>query len=263
MPLITLTTDFGVNHSYVAQMKGVILSIAPSASIIDITHAIAPQDIFGGALTLADSAAWFPPETIHVAVVDPGVGTSRRAIAARIGEHWFVAPDNGLLTGVLRGTSAAATMYYLENRTYFLPTVSPTFHGRDIFSPVAAHLSLGVRGEEFGPPVERLVELDWPTSELSHDQLRGQIIAIDAFGNLISNITRDDVHAWRPRGPIDIHCAGEIIHGITETYGLHDGGQLIALFGSSGRLEIAEAGDSAARRLKAFRGERVELRARV
>jgi S-adenosylmethionine hydrolase len=258
MAIITLTTDFGRDSPYVAQMKGVILSLSPSANIVDITHAIPPQDIFAGALALADAAPWFPPETIHVAVVDPGVGTSRRAIAARIGEQWYLAPDNGLLTGVLRCAPASAIVS-LENRAFFQSNVSCTFHGRDIFAPVAAHLGRGIPAEELGPRIDALVQIDWPTPQTAGDQLVGEIISIDSFGNLITNITRRDVQDWRPIGAIDVHCGGQIIRGIANTYGAHAAGEFVALFGSTVRLEIAVVNGSAARRLQAGRGQPVEL----
>src|SRR5690606_31166065 len=149
MPVVTLTTDFGSGSPYVAQMKGGILSLSPSATIVDITHAIAPQEVLAGALALADAPTWLPPGAIRAGVGDPGVGTSRQIAAALVREHWFLAPDNGLLTGVLQESPASA-VFAVENRALFLPQVSQTFHGRDIFAPIAARLSLGLRGEELG-----------------------------------------------------------------------------------------------------------------
>jgi S-adenosylmethionine hydrolase len=258
MALVTLTTDFGVSSPYVAQMKGVIHSLAPSATIVDITHAIAPQDIFAGAIALADAAPWFPSETIHIGVVDPGVGTSRRLIAARVREQWFLAPDNGLLTGVLRH-SPASEIFAIENRALFVEHVSHTFHGRDILAPVAARLSLGVRGNQLGPLVDQLVELDWPTPRISPDEIVGQIIAVDSFGNLISNITEGHFRDWSPSERPRVRCGAVTIDGLVHTYGEAGMCQWVALFGSSGRLEIAVVSGNAAAQSHLARGAALSL----
>lgn len=257
--LITLTTDFGVGSSYVAQMKGVILSLAPQVSLVDITHAIPPQDVHAGALALADVAPWFPPETIHIGVVDPGVGTARRLIAARVRDQWFLAPDNGLLTGVTRA-APASEIFAIENRALFLPNVSHTFHGRDILAPVAARLCLGLRGEQLGPRLEQLVELPWPTPNIDAHAIAGQIIAVDSFGNLISNITQRDVQSWSQGGAIKVDCRELELPGISQTYGEHLPGEIVALFGSGGRLEIAVVNGNAAQRFNIHKGEPIGLR---
>jgi S-adenosylmethionine hydrolase len=254
MTIITLTTDFGAHTTYVAQMKGVILTLSPSATIVDITHSLAPQDIFAGALALADAAPWFPPQTIHIAVVDPGVGTSRKMIAAHAGQHWFLAPDNGLLTGVLR-TSPASEIFAIENAALFLDRISHTFHGRDMLAPVAARLSHGLRGDQLGPRVEQLVELDWPTPNIDAHAIVGQIIAIDSFGNLISNISIDDAATWSPNAVLHVECGDARINQISRTYGEHRAGEIVALFGSSGRLEIAVVNGNAAESLHTRAGE--------
>jgi S-adenosylmethionine hydrolase len=259
MSIITLTTDFGASSPYVAQMKGVILSLAPSATIVDITHSIGPQDIFAGALALADAAPWFPPETIHVAVVDPGVGTSRMAIAVRTARYWFLAPDNGLLGGVWLREPAIAK-FAIENRTLWMPEVSSTFHGRDIFAPVAAHLSLGVAGETLGPHMLEIRDIDWPTPKVSVDELAGEVIAVDSFGNAITSITEKHFRDWLPPDSPQILCGEKAIDRLVRTYGDARQGERVVLFGSSGRLEIAVVGGNAADELNLRRGEIVTLR---
>lgn len=259
MAIITLTTDFGIDSPYVAQMKGVILTIAPSATIIDITHAIPPQDIFAGAIALADSARWFPPNTVHVAVVDPGVGTARRMIAVRAANHWFLAPDNGLLGPVL-GDEPAMTAYSLENRGLWLAEVSSTFHGRDIFAPVAARLSLGIAADELGPRIGAMADINLPAPKISADEIVGEVIAVDSFGNLITNITESEYRNWLPHGKPQIACGTIVVGRIVRTYGEANPGECVALFGSTGRLEVSVAGGSAAQQLKLARGAGVRLR---
>jgi len=190
MPVITLTTDFGTDSPYVAAMKGTILSINPDATLVDITHAIPPQDVRRGSIVLEGVAERFPAGTIHVAVVDPGVGTDRAIIYVEIGRHRYVAPNNGLLSR-LAARTAPSKIIRLENREYWLPEVSSTFHGRDIMAPVAAHLSLGVPPERLGPPVLGLIEIEWPEVRQSLKRLEGVVQEIDSFGNLITNVTAE------------------------------------------------------------------------
>jgi S-adenosylmethionine hydrolase len=186
--IITLTTDFGTGSPYAAAMKGVVLSIHPAATLVDITHAIRPQDIRHGALVLEDVAERFPPQTIHVAVVDPGVGTDRAIVWARIGQQQYLAPDNGLLSRLARRTPPAKIIR-LENQEYWLRPVSATFHGRDIMAPAAARLSLGLEPERLGPAQKRLVELAWPEVRIAPDRIDGNVLLADSFGNLITDIT--------------------------------------------------------------------------
>jgi S-adenosylmethionine hydrolase len=248
MPIITLTTDFGDGSPYVAAMKGVILSINPTATIVDISHAVPPQDISRGALVLEDTTPWFPADTIHVAVVDPGVGTNRAILYARIGTQHYVAPDNGLL-GRLMARTPPSLVLQLTEREHWLPEVSNTFHGRDIMAPVAARLSLGLDPRRLGLPVGHLTQLDMPRPLVADEKVRGQIISIDSFGNLITNITHD-LLAGRPN---DSRAC--VVCGIFETYGIYRAygeqaeGMLVALIGSTHRLELAIVGDNAAARL--------------
>jgi len=246
--IITLTTDFGTGSPYVAAMKGVILSINPRATIVDITHEVRPQDVCHGAVVLEDVSDRFPADTIHVAVVDPGVGTERAIIYARIGRQQYVTPDNGLLSRVAQRT-APERIIQLQEPAFWLQPVSSTFHGRDIMAPVAAHLSLGLDPTRLGPPAERLVEIRWPEVRVGRDRLEGTVLEIDSFGNLITNISAEML-AGRPTD--ERAC---VVCGIYETWGIYNTyaeqpqGMLIALVGSTGRLELALVGDNAARRL--------------
>ncbi len=248
MSVITLTTDFGSGSPYVAAMKGVILSIHPAATIVDLCHDVLPQDVRRAALLLDDVSDWFPAETLHVAVVDPGVGTSRAIVYARIGRQQFIAPDNGLLSR-LAARMPPAKLIRLEDPAYWLPHVSSTFHGRDIMAPVAARLALGLEPERLGPLLERLTSLDWPEARLSPARIDGVLIEIDSFGNLITNITAE-LLAGRPTDRrACVVCNIYETWGIFHAYAEQPQGTLVALIGSSNRLELALVGQSAARRL--------------
>ncbi len=246
--IITLTTDFGVGSHYVAALKGVILSINPAAVIVDITHSIPPQDIRQAALVLDDVCERFPIGTIHVAVVDPGVGTSRAIVYAQINQRHYIAPDNGLLSR-LAARSRPSRLIKLENQEYWLRPVSTTFHGRDIIAPVAAHLSLGLDPAQLGPSVEHLATLQWPQPRLGENRLEGTVVAVDSFGNLETNITAEML-AGRPTDErVCIVCGIYETFGIYRTYAEQPNGMLVALINSVGRLELALVGDNAARRL--------------
>ena len=243
--IITLTTDFGASSPYVAAMKGVILSINPDVTLVDITHAIEPQDIRQGALVLADAARWFPPDTIHVAVVDPGVGTSRAIVYARIAGQDFIAPDNGLLSRLARST-LPSTIISVTERQFWLPEVSATFHGRDIMAPVAARLSLGLEPSRLGTARRELHQLEWTEARVSGNKIQGSVQSIDSFGNLVTDISADAL-AGVPRGEeVAIVCDEHETRGIFKTYAEQPEMTLIALVGSSGKLELAIVGDSAA-----------------
>ena len=245
MPLITLTTDFGPGSPYVAAMKGVILSHHPDASIVDITHAIQPQNVRHGALVLEEVCEWFPPHTIHIIVVDPGVGTERKIVYARIGSQQYLCPDNGLLSRLALRTQPT-TMIALSEPQFWLPEVSFTFHGRDIMAPVAARLSLGLEPARLGTPLEQLVSLTWPEVCVSGRKIQGAVQSIDSFGNLITDITADKLEGV-PRGEeTGVFCDEHETRGIFNTYGDQPEMTLIALVGSSGKLELAIVGDSAA-----------------
>jgi len=246
--IITLTTDFGLGSHYVAVMKGVILSINPAAVIVDITHGIPPQDIRQAALVLDDVCERFPVDTIHVAVVDPGVGTSRAIVYARIDQRHYIAPDNGLLSR-LAARHRPSKLIKLQNRDFWLHPVSSTFHGRDIIAPVAARLSLGLDPAELGPPLEQLATLQWPQPRQTERRIEGMVVTVDSFGNLETNITAEML-AGRPTDErVCIVCGIYETFGIYHTYAEQPNGMLVALINSAGRLELALVGDNAARRL--------------
>jgi S-adenosylmethionine hydrolase len=246
--ILTLTTDFGLGSPYVAQMKGVILSINPAAMLIDISHAIRPQDVRQGAIVLDDVTDKFPSGTIHVAVVDPGVGTDRAILYAEIGSQRYICPDNGLLSRIVE-RERPTRLVQITNDAYWRKPVSSTFHGRDIMAPVAAHLSLGLDPARLGPPASRVSPLAWPKPVVKPRRIEGEVIEIDSFGNLATNIT-DDLVVGRP---VDeracIVCSIYETFGIYSTYAEQLPGMLVALVDSTGRLELALVGDSAADRL--------------
>ncbi|MEZ0395221.1 MAG: SAM-dependent chlorinase/fluorinase [Anaerolineales bacterium] len=259
IPLITLTTDFGLQDGFVGAMKGVMLGICPAAHIVDISHEIPPQNILAGALTLAGVFRYFPAGTIHLAVVDPGVGTARRPLAARLGDYFFVGPDNGLFTPLYEEAETRGwTMEFvhLTNEAYFLPNVSRTFHGRDLFSPVAAHLAAGVGLAALGPAFHDPVRLPLPRPERLPGGWRGHIIAIDHFGNLTTDLTADLLAAAQN---VLVRLGGFEVRGIQAAYGESRPGSLIALFDSQGRLEVAVVQGSAAARTGAQIGDVVEV----
>lgn len=259
MPIITLTTDFGLKDSHVGAMKGVIWSIAPQAQIVDITHLISPQSIQEGAKILRRAAPFYPPGTIHVAVVDPGVGTQRRLIAGRFGSHYVVGPDNGLFTALLefhesQGNSVA--FIHLTDRSYWLPQITPVFHGRDIFAPVAAHLANGVPLAKLGEPITDIVRLTFAKAVLLSNSLRGEVTHIDHFGNLYTNILRSDLEGKRIR---EVHIGGTVVQDFVNTFGERAPGTLVSLFGSSDHLLVCEVNNNAAQRLGVQVGEGVEV----
>lgn len=244
--LITLTTDFGPQSPYVAVMKGVILSLHGDARIVDITHGIAPQDVRSGAIVLEDVAPRFPADTLHVAVVDPGVGTDRGLIYTRLGRQQFLAPDNGLLSRLALRTPPREIIR-LTNPEFWLQPVSATFHGRDILAPVAARLSAGLDPRRLGPPQEKLVRLDWPQPVVHPHGIDGHVLAIDAFGNVVTNVTADMLPDGGQR--VRVACEGQEATAHVRTYGDAAAGTLVSLVGSTDRLELAVVGGSAAARL--------------
>jgi len=256
--IITLTTDFGTGSPYVAAMKGVILSINPAATLVDVTHAVRPQDVRQAALILDDVAGRFPPGTLHVAVVDPGVGTGRAIVYAAIGDRQFVAPDNGVLSRVARRIKPSKIVRITEPG-YWLQPVSSTFHGRDIMAPAAARLSLGLEPEKLGPPLKKLVTLDWPEPVASPGKIEGEILDVDSFGNLITNIEAEMLAQVPPGRRVRVRLGDHETEGILSTYGDRPDAALIALVGSSGRLELAIVGGSAAQTLGSGVGDPVML----
>jgi len=233
--VITLTTDFGLQGSYVAQMKGVILMINPDAVIVDVSHEVPPQDIKKAAFLLMTACRFFPRGTVHLAVVDPGVGGKRKALLVQTTDDFFIGPDNGVLSLALNGKKILRTIA-ITNRKFFLPEVSQTFHGRDIFAPVAAYISRGIDPAEFGKRVKRIVRLKIPRPKLVKGNVKGEVIQCDAFGNLITN-----VHAKFLMGRRNcIILAGDWkISRLSRTYSDSPEGQPVALIGSSGFLEVS------------------------
>lgn len=257
--VITLLTDFGLADFFVGAMKGVILSIYREAVIVDLTHLIPPQDIYAAALTLADCYATFPEGTIHVAVVDPGVGSERRAVLIETARYFFIGPDNGLFTLVVEHESLQRAIQITAER-FFRHPVSRTFHGRDVFAPVAAWLARGVPPSEFGPEVSDLMRLPIPRVErLDEKRWRGQVIHVDRFGNLITNVTARDIplEALRQGGRLLVN--GHEVSALRTHYHEAAPGELFALVGSTGRVEIAVREGSAATALGVGRGATVEI----
>jgi len=254
MPLITLTTDFGTQDPYVATMKGVILSINPGATIVDICHAIEPQNVAQAAFLLSTSYRYFPQGTIHVVVVDPGVGTERKALLLVTAEAFFVAPDNGVLSYIVEEASTEVKAFHLTNPRFWLSPVSDTFHGRDIFAPVAAYLSLGIPPHEFGESISSISTFPIPRPQTDADGvLIGHILHIDRFGNLITDIKRDDL----PTGRLFIEVHGHIIDDLSRSY--EEGEELLAIIGSSERLEVSVKNSHAATFLGAKMGDEVKV----
>lgn len=252
-PVIALLSDFGTDDHYAGTMKGVMLGICPDATLVDITHDIAPHDIIGGALQLAASYKYFPAGTVFLAVVDPGVGSARRGLAADTGDYRFVAPDNGLLTAVLT-ESPPRRIVELSERRYARPTVSRTFEGRDRFAPAAAWLAKGTQLIALGRAVTDPCRLEIPIMQTSADSLRGEVLLVDRFGNLITNIDRKALETFANHRPIRIAVDDAPVERLVSTYAEIAEGEVAALIGSSDRLELAARGGSAAARLGAAPG---------
>ncbi len=277
-PPIVLATDFGLADAYVGMMRGAILDIDPGVTVIDLTHGIDAQDIRRGAVVLADSFRYFPDGSIFVAVVDPGVGTARAAILLETPHARFLAPDNGLLTLVCRqydagfGDAAHAgsgpvpdgcRAWRLTNAAYWRHPVSATFHGRDVFAPVAAHLARGVPAEELGEQVHRVAALGLPIPRVEGNAVSGEVVYVDAFGNLVTDITADilaDLGAAVGDPAVFISIVGHTIAGLSRTFHDPAGAGLRALLGSHGRLEIVVVDGSASATFRIGVGAAVVVR---
>lgn len=261
MPIITLLTDFGLSDQYIAQMKGVICQLAPQATIVDVTHEIAAQDIVQAAFVLRQVWGWFPPDTIHLAVVDPGVGSARRVVACRYSGRYGICPDNGLISMVHHQLKVEA-VHVVDNRDLMLSNVSATFHGRDIMAPVAAHLASGKPLRLVGPVTDRLEVLQLAAPRrLGEHGWAGEILCVDRFGNLISNISRSDLAGVLRFAPnAEVYLGGRSVGTVRTSYHEVPTGEPLALIGSSDYLEIAVNCGHAARTLDAKRGTPVELR---
>jgi S-adenosylmethionine hydrolase len=254
-PIITLTTDFGEGSPYVAAMKGVIIGINPAARLLDLTHKVPPQHVRHAAFFLAGAVPYFPPDVIHVIVVDPGVGTQRALLYVEVDGHRLLVPDNGCWTRLVSPLSRPIVRRLTEPR-YWRRPVSTTFHGRDILAPSAAHLSLGVAPASLGPLTEDWVRLDFPSPVLTPDRLAGEVVFIDDFGNLLTNIPGEAFRAFSGRR-VRIAVGEQEVTRIVRTYGEAEPGTPVALISSSGELEIAVNHGSAAVVLQAGMGTRV------
>ena len=260
--LITFTTDFGLSGHFAGTMKGVVAGIAPAARVIDISHDIAPYNVTEAAFVIAEAWPYFPQRTIHVVVVDPGVGSSRRPILAEAGGHYFVAPDNGVLSMVFE--TVAHKVRVIANPKFMRHEISRTFHGRDVFAPAAAHLARGAKAAEFGKLIQDYVRtgIAKPSragrSRKNSDAWRGAILQVDRFGNLITNFAAADFAGIHSR-PFEMRLGGRRIHRLALTYAETAVGELFVIVGSSGYLEIAANQTSAAGVLGCSAGAPVEL----
>lgn len=247
MTTLSLTTDFGNLNGFVGTMKGVIWGIAPDVNIADISHEIPAQDIRTGSIALWRAAAYFPAGSVHVAVIDPGVGTKRRAIAAKLGDQFFVLPDNGLITPMLEDAEAAGLevrLVHLDKPEYWLPQVYTTFHGRDIFAPVGAHLATGVPLEMLGTAIDDAVRMPLPKPVKTDEGIEGSIVVIDVFGNCSTNIRVSEVANLENA---TLFIAEQVIHGVLPSYGHAKIGELVAVTDSEGFVEVAVVNNNAAK----------------
>lgn len=252
--MIVLLTDFGTQDYFIGAMKGAILSISKGANIVDITHDIPPQDIRSGSFTLRACYRDFPHKTIFVAVVDPGVGSNRRAILVETADYYFIAPDNGLLSFIFSEASNFR-VYQLENEKFFKHPISRTFHGRDIFAPVAAHLSNGIKANKFGNETQDFVCFkENKPQKVSDKEIEAEIIHIDRFGNLITNLTQNDLSE-----NFTLSINGKTINKFQDFFAQAKKNEMFVLLGSTGFLEVAAFQDSAAQLLKVKRGQKVIL----
>jgi hypothetical protein len=275
LPIITLTTDFGIEDSYVGTMKGVMLDIAPHARLVDITHQITPQDVRQTAYVLYAAYHFFPSQAYHLVVVDPGVGSARRAIAVQLSHGTFVGPDNGVFSYVMAQESIEAIVE-LANPCYRLPVVSETFHGRDVFAPGAAHLAAGVSLDQLGPAISDPVRLSLPRLDVAPGAIRGEVLHVDHFGNVTTSIGRlhwrgdklSFVPAFRRQiaeqarfsaEDAVVVAGGRKMQGMRRTYAEVEPGHVLTLVGSQGHLEIAVREGSGAQRLGLHVGDPVEL----
>jgi S-adenosyl-L-methionine hydrolase (adenosine-forming) len=252
-PLIALLTDFGTKDHYAGTMKGVIMGICPDATLLDVTHDVPAHDVLAGALELAASFKYFPAGTIFLVVVDPGVGSARRGLAAEAGEYKFVAPDNGVLTLALREVPAKKVVELTERR-YARPTVSRTFEGRDRFAPAAAWLAKGIQLSALGRPLSDIQRIDVPVPAITPVSVTGVVLRVDHFGNLVTNIDRKTIEKLAQGAALAIDAAGQRIERLVATYAELPSGGVGALFGSTDHLELAAPSASAAERLGLTRG---------
>ena len=255
--IVTLTTDFGRSDPYLSAMKGVILTGSPHVKIVDISHEIPPHDIVAGGFVLSEASGYFPKRTVHVVVVDPGVGTERRIIAAGFGNQIYLFPDNGIITFVAERLSLEA-IAVVQNPRYLPQTeVSRTFHGRDLFAPIACHLLNGLDIEKLGPVPTTFKLLDLPLPKIEASEITGQVIYVDHFGNLISNIPQGLL--VKLKGDVKVFCGKREIGSIKPTYGLTEEGELLSLINSMGYVEVAQNKARACDELQAGIGTEIRI----
>lgn len=270
--MITLTTDFGTQDAYVPAMKGAMLSIAPDTRLVDITHQISPQDIMEAAFVMQGAVPYFPAGTVHLVVVDPGVGSERRAIALKHNDQWFVGPDNGIFSLLLNQEPPDEIVVLDNPDVWRTSTPSATFHGRDIFAPVAAHLAAGASLRDVGTPIDRLSSLRWALPMVVEHTVEGWVVHIDRFGNCVTNIRRDTVAEAFPRIdadalsphpdtaiPLKCYVGSTILEALHPTYAAVAEGDPLMLFGSSGFLEVAVNSGHAAELLNIRKSDAVKL----
>lgn len=255
--IITLTTDFGQQDHYVSVMKAVMLKVNPAVRFIDTSHDIPPQDIMAGAWVVRNSALLFPEGTVHLVVVDPGVGTTRKPVALKIRDQFFVGPDNGIFS--LIGEDFEYEAVHLTNKTYWLNEQSSTFHGRDIFAPVAAHLSKGRALFDLGDPLEKLVTFRWAMPISDRDGVQGWVVHIDRYGNLITNIPSSMIREAGLNASLRIYVGNTILDKIAETFASVPDGEPVAYIGSSDNLEIAINKGNAKQMLGVEKGAQVSI----
>jgi len=258
-PIITLTTDYGTNDHLVGVLKGVILKINPDAQIVDITHQVTPFDLLDGALSIAAAYSYFPPRSVHVIIVDPGVGSERRPILVSGQNHYFIAPDNGVLSGIYE-KEHPVVVRHITSEHYFLQPVSKTFHGRDVFAPVAAWLSKNWQPASMGEEITDFKRFAMPKPKEAEGMLKGVVLKVDAFGNLMTNFRADDlpVNAVE-KGEVRLQIGSHPVTKFVPTFAQGAAGEAVAYIGSSGFLEVAMNKGSAARTLGLGRGTPVLL----
>jgi len=258
--IITLTTDYGTNDHLVGTLKGVILKVNPDVTIVDITHNVTPFDLLDGALAVGSTYAYFPPKTIHVVVVDPGVGTERRPLLVSAANQYFVAPDNGVLSVIYEREQENMVVRHANAEHYYLQPVSKTFHGRDIFAPVAAWLSKGWQTASMGDEIQDFKRFAIPRPKEVDGVVKGVVLRADAFGNLITNFRTEDLPASAvSAGTIKLQAGNQPITRLVDTFARGNNGEAIAYLGSSGYLEIGVNKGNAARTLGLGRGTAVIL----
>ncbi len=258
-PVITLTTDYGTSDHLVGVLKGVILRIVPNATIVDINHHVAPFDVLDAALTIAAAYRYFPARTVHVVIVDPGVGTDRRPILVTADQYYFVAPDNGVLSLIYERESAVSVRHITAEH-YFLSPVSNTFHGRDIFAPVAAWVAKAYQTEAMGEEITDYVRFALPRAKAAGGALKGVVLRVDSFGNLVTNFTAEDLPAATGAdGKLGMQVGGKRVEKLAQTFANGAAGEPVAIVGSSGFVEIAVNKAQAARVLGVNRGAEVLL----